>query len=239
MAEQYYAYSAFSYTLNNALSNTDPNGKWVRINGGLETSDPGDIAAFFEDMRGRKKAEEYANNLPFTLMPDISQYETRGNGGDCGGPDQPPCIDGLNFSQKVDQQFLAANLLETYGIVSSIRAIQRGVFNLASSLKSWFAAKDAAKGVTNTVTKSESVLGHIFRDAAGHVNPSTVASQNRYIRLFESVANNPANLNQSILAPRAIENGVQGFTQSFKNGQIWVQVKDGKIFNAGVNLMKK
>ena len=97
----------------------------------------------------------------------------------------------------------------------------------------------AAKGVSNTVTKSESVLGHIFRDAAGHVNPSTVASQNRYISLFENVANNPANLNQSILSPRAIENGVQGFTQSFKNGQIWVQTKNGKIFNAGVNIIKK
>jgi hypothetical protein len=53
----------------------------------------------------------------------------------------------------------------------------------------------ATKGVTNAVTRSESVLGHIFRNAPGHVNPSTVASQNRYIKLFESVANNPANLN--------------------------------------------
>lgn len=31
-------------------------------------------------------------------------------------------------------------------------------------------ADDAVKGVTNTVTRSESVLGHIFRDATGHFN---------------------------------------------------------------------
>lgn len=89
------------------------------------------------------------------------------------------------------------------------------------------------------VTRSESVLGHIFRNAPGHVNPSTVASQNRYIKLFESVANNPANLNQSILAPNAIKNGVQGFTQTFKNGQIWVHTRNGKIFDAGVNLIPR
>lgn len=96
-----------------------------------------------------------------------------------------------------------------------------------------------AKGVTNTVTRSESVLGHIFRDATGHVNPSTLTSQNRYIQLFESVANNPANLNQSILAPNAIKNGAEGFTQTFKNGQIWVQTRNGKIFDAGVNLIPR
>lgn len=61
-------------------------------------------------------------------------------------------------------------------------------------------------------------------------------SKERYINLFEKVGNNPANLNQSILAPNAIQNGVQGFTQNFRNGQVWVHARDGKIFDAGVNL---
>lgn len=91
----------------------------------------------------------------------------------------------------------------------------------------------------NTVTRSESVLAHIFRNAPRHVNPSTITSQNRYIKLFESVANNPANLNQSILAPNAIKNGVQGFTQTFQNGQIWVHTRNGKIFNADSNLIPR
>jgi hypothetical protein len=83
-------------------------------------------------------------------------------------------------------------------------------------------------------------LGHIFRNAPGHVNPSRVASQNRYIKLFESVANNPANLNQGILDAKAIQNGVQGFTQTFQNGkQIWVHTRNGKIFDAGVNLIPR
>ncbi|MDF3819607.1 hypothetical protein P3G55_06835 [Leptospira sp. 96542] len=34
--------------------------------------------------------------------------------------------------------------------------------------------QEAAKGITNTVPRSESVLGHIFRNASGHVNPFTV-----------------------------------------------------------------
>jgi hypothetical protein len=142
---------------------------------------------------------------------------------------------------------LYANKLAT-GLVNNFSFFKKTAANIselgkkASNLWSSFESKIrtiAAKGVTNTVTRSESVLGHIFRNAPGHVNPSTVASQNRYIKLFESVANNPANLNQSILAPNAIKNGVQGFTQTFQNGQIWVHTRNGKIFDAGVNLIPR
>ena len=91
------------------------------------------------------------------------------------------------------------------------------------------------KGLTHSVSRTESTLGHIFRDAPGHVNPRTISSQERYINLFERVANNPKNLNQNILSPSAVESGVQGFTKSFKNGQVWVQSRNGRIFNAGVN----
>lgn len=99
----------------------------------------------------------------------------------------------------------------------------------------------ARAGVTNTVTKSESSLGHIFRDATGHVNPSTVASQNRYISLFEEVANNPANLNSNVLnSYQRTAGGFKGYSKIYRNGQqVWTQTIDGTIFNAGVNIIPK
>jgi RHS repeat-associated protein len=95
--------------------------------------------------------------------------------------------------------------------------------------------------IKNTVTRSQSVLGHIFRTKEGHVNPSSIDSQNRYIKLFEDVANNPANFNSNVLSPaqRTIE-GIEGFSKTFRNGQqIWVQTRNGKIFDAGINTIPK
>ncbi|WP_091507669.1 hypothetical protein [Flexibacter flexilis] len=94
---------------------------------------------------------------------------------------------------------------------------------------------------TNIVTKSKSVLGHIFRNIVGHVNPSTVASQDRYIKLFEKVANNSANLNPNVLSNyQRTAGGYQGYSQIFRNGQqVWVQTLNGKIINAGVNIIPK
>src|SRR5699024_8733441 len=94
-------------------------------------------------------------------------------------------------------------------------------------------AANAAKGVTNSITRSKSVLRHIFRDATGHVNPSTITSQSRFIRLFESVGNNPANLNPNVLTNfQRTVGGFQGYSQIFRNGeQVWVQTLNGKIIN--------
>ncbi len=79
------------------------------------------------------------------------------------------------------------------------------------------------------------MAGHIFRDTPGHVNPSTLASQGRYGRLFESVANNPANLRHGVLPAAAEAAGVRVYTQNFAHGQVWVMVRDNRIINAGVN----
>lgn len=78
--------------------------------------------------------------------------------------------------------------------------------------------------------------GHIFRQAPGHVNPSTAASQGRFARLFENVASNPQNARPNFpLPPGAQQAGVQAYTQSFRNGQVWVEVRNSIIQNAGVN----
>jgi RHS repeat-associated protein len=85
-------------------------------------------------------------------------------------------------------------------------------------------------------------VGHIFRPAFGHVNPASAASQFRFVRLFQSVASNSANLRADavqagLIAPQAEAAGVRVFTQIFRNGeQVWVTVRNGVIENAGVNL---
>lgn len=99
----------------------------------------------------------------------------------------------------------------------------------------------ATQRVLYTLPRTRDVLGHVFRDAIGHVNPSTQSSQNRYIQLFENVANNSGSLNPNVLTnyQRTME-GFKGFSQIFRNGkQVWVQTRNGIIENAGVNIYPK
>jgi hypothetical protein len=78
---------------------------------------------------------------------------------------------------------------------------------------------------------------HIFRDAAGHASPGTAASQERFIRLFQEVASDPANANIGVVkSQEAVAAGVQGFAKVFRTGeQVWVHVRNGMIIDAGVN----
>lgn len=82
--------------------------------------------------------------------------------------------------------------------------------------------------------------GHIFREAAGHVNPASAGSQARFARLFENVASKPANLRADavqagLITQQAAEAGVQAFTWSGRAGQVWVTIRNGVVQNAGVN----
>ncbi len=93
----------------------------------------------------------------------------------------------------------------------------------------------------NCVGRSAAVLGHIFRDSPGHVNPATIASRERFIQIFESVASKAANLRSDavaagIITQDAANAGVQAYTQVMRDGsQVWALVRNGTIFNAGVN----
>ena len=92
-------------------------------------------------------------------------------------------------------------------------------------------------GVVASGPKLEAkAAGHLFREAAGHVNPTTASSRARYTALFEAVASKGANRNDAILPQAARNAGMQGFTQVFNGGQVWVHAINGKITNAGVNL---
>lgn len=79
------------------------------------------------------------------------------------------------------------------------------------------------------------MLGHIFRNAEGHVNPATSASQGRFVNLFERVGNNPGTLNHNVLLPGQASHGVVGYAQTYRGGQVWIHVHGGRIFDAGVN----
>jgi hypothetical protein len=76
--------------------------------------------------------------------------------------------------------------------------------------------------------------GHIFRDAPGHVHPTTAASRERFARLFERVASNPGNrLPDAPLPQQAAAAGVQVYAQTSRNGkQVWVYIRDRRILNA-------
>ena len=141
--------------------------------------------------------------------------------GNAPGPSDVP-IDSTGFQGMVTDSVLAASLGSLAG-------------KLGSKVGGCF-GKNAANGVEAAWDASRAA--HIFRDAVGHVNPGTAASQGRLIRLFEQVASDSANLNMSVVkSPEAVKAGVQGFSKVFRNGeQIWVQVRNGRIIDAGVNL---
>jgi hypothetical protein len=123
------------------------------------------------------------------------------------------------------------------GLKNKLSKAAEKVGKKAAKVEKW---AEVVKDTTNTIPRTKDVLGHIFRSAPGHVNPSSVALRNKYIEIFESVANKPQNLNPKILNLEAAKNGVQAFTQTCSNGkQVWVFVRDGKIFDAGINIIPK
>ena len=81
-------------------------------------------------------------------------------------------------------------------------------------------------------------LSHIFRNAAGHVNPTTIQSQVRYMNLFENVASKADNLVPTTNAAANVA-GVQTYNQTYNAGVVWVQTLNGEIRNAGVNYIKR
>ena len=134
-------------------------------------------------------------------------------------------------------------LLSELSLVGGIirGALLKSVTAVVSRVSTLKIAQAGARSLANKVPRTPSVLGHIFKKAIGHVNPMTVTSRSRFLKLFEKVANNPNNLNSNVLTNfQRNTGGFQGFARTFRNGrQVWVQVRNGKIFNAGVNKIPK
>ena len=48
------------------------------------------------------------------------------------------------------------------------------------------------------------------------------------------------NLNSNVLSSfQKADSAFQGFSKTFNAGQVWVQVRNGKIINAGVNFITR
>ena len=63
------------------------------------------------------------------------------------------------------------------------------------------------------------------------MKPATAAVEAAYLKLFQRVASNPANFRGTSA------HGVSTYTKTYSNGrQAWVEVHNGRINNAGINL---
>lgn len=79
---------------------------------------------------------------------------------------------------------------------------------------------------TATVTIDETKVRHIFRPADGHFPEDTAANR----RTLLDVASQAANLVETDLFGNA------WFAETRADGsQVWVQVRDGRITNGGIN----
>ena len=82
---------------------------------------------------------------------------------------------------------------------------------------------------TNRIPDNDSTIGHIFRDAEGHI-PDT--PENR--ALLENVANNVDNFRGKD------KYGNEWYTMDLEDGsQVWVEVRNGNIFEGGINKAPK
>ncbi len=130
----------------------------------------------------------------------------------------------------------ASNSLEQSYIDTTKTGLTVGTIVAGGAVSGASSVSIAPETAANSVPRTADVLGHIFKAGDGHVAPTTGASQQRFINLFERVANNPNNQNPNVLSNfQRTNTTVQGFSQNFRNGQVWAQAGNGRIFNAGVN----
>ena len=90
-------------------------------------------------------------------------------------------------------------------------------------------ASDAVKKVWNRIPDNDSVIGHIFRNADGHV-PDTPANR----ALLGDVANDVMYFRGTDIY------GIEWYVKNMTDGrQVWVQVRNGVIFEGGINDIPK
>ena len=113
---------------------------------------------------------------------------------------------------------------------AGIQAAKRGIQKAANAAKSlWGKIKKPAKPPTAAKEGRHAIpegrLGHIFRDAPGHL-PDTPANR----KLLQGVADDPA----TTLGPDKFGNTWSARTLD-DGTQVWVQTRNGDIINGGLN----
>ena len=125
---------------------------------------------------------------------------------------------------------MVGQISETGAAVTVIAGLSNPYYYVKNNQAAHFEQVPRADGlVTNRIPDNNSTTGHIFRDAEGHI-PDT--PENR--ALLENIANDAENF-------RGIDKyGNEWYTKILENGrEVWVESRNGNIFEGGINEIPK
>ncbi|BDU75467.1 RHS repeat-associated core domain-containing protein [Mesoterricola sediminis] len=214
--EETQSWNIYSYVRNNPITHTDPTGMFDDgVAEALATAHER-IGERFGPEASRQfnngAGTAYAAGAAATVAPYAAAEAGAGTALAAGGR----WLAGRGRAIGAGLTFAGNYLIEKSGHVKD--AVLRGAG----------AAKD---GLSNLLSRGSGAsfdwnrAGHIFRDAEGHVNPTTKAGQEAAAAMFQGVTQNSRNLVDSaqavqrgLMTADAAKNGVQAFVQNTQQG---------------------